>query len=59
VPSRAQRVERLTIRRPARNALDLGTGSGVQALTIGPGNSFSNCAYKNVNVDGGAAATII
>jgi methylase of polypeptide subunit release factors len=28
----AQRVERLTIRRPVRNALDLGTGSGVQAL---------------------------
>ena len=28
----AQRVERLTIRRPARTALDLGTGSGVQAL---------------------------
>ena len=28
----AQRVERLTIRRPVRTALDLGTGSGVQAL---------------------------
>jgi methylase of polypeptide subunit release factors len=28
----AQRVERLTIRKPVRTALDLGTGSGVQAL---------------------------
>ena len=28
----AQRVERLTIRRPVRAALDLGTGSGIQAL---------------------------
>jgi SAM-dependent methyltransferase len=28
----AQRVERLTIREPVRAALDLGTGSGVQAL---------------------------
>ncbi len=28
----ASRVERLTIRRPVRTALDLGTGSGVQAL---------------------------
>jgi SAM-dependent methyltransferase len=28
----ARRVERLTIRRPVRTALDLGTGSGVQAL---------------------------
>lgn len=28
----AQRVERLTIRRPVRTALDLGTGSGIQAL---------------------------
>jgi methylase of polypeptide subunit release factors len=28
----ARRVERLTIRRPVRAALDLGTGSGVQAL---------------------------
>ncbi len=28
----ARRVERLTIRRPVRSALDLGTGSGVQAL---------------------------
>jgi SAM-dependent methyltransferase len=28
----AQRVERLTIRKPVRTALDLGTGSGIQAL---------------------------
>jgi SAM-dependent methyltransferase len=28
----AERVERLTIRKPVRTALDLGTGSGVQAL---------------------------
>jgi methylase of polypeptide subunit release factors len=28
----AQRVERLTIRKPVRTALDLGTGSGLQAL---------------------------
>jgi methylase of polypeptide subunit release factors len=28
----ARRVDRLTIRRPVRTALDLGTGSGVQAL---------------------------
>jgi len=28
----ARRVERLTIRRPVRTALDLGTGSGLQAL---------------------------
>ena len=28
----ARRVERLTVRRPVRTALDLGTGSGIQAL---------------------------
>ena len=29
-------------------------GSGVQHLTIGKNNTFQNCAYKDINVDGGA-----
>lgn len=54
----AQRVERLTIRRPVRAALDLGTGSGVQALLTGRHSERVVAVDVNQRVSPSRASTL-